>query len=196
MTTAFQNNAFQLDAFQIDANIGTLSVTDALDTALFAGRIPQTITGSLSVTDALDTASFDASAGVTTDTHDGFTKDDIRRAKELDKRLEKARRKLEEAQKAQKVARKQAFRDLIDPQPIVAKTQQNKVESVAKAKEDALADVIKASAAVKRIEMQRAELERSVALRLAQAQIETELAILNAKRLAELDDEEALLLLL
>lgn len=195
MTTAFQTNAFELDAFQIDADIGVLSVTDALDTASFVGRIPQNITGTLSVTDALDTASFIALAG-NADTHDGFTKDDIRRAKELDKKLEKARRKLEEAKKAQKAARKQAFRDLIDPQPIVAKTQQVAVESVDKAKEQALADVIKASAAVKRLEMQQAELQRSVALKLEQARIEAELAILNAKRLAELDDEEALLLLL
>lgn len=195
MTTAFQSNAFELDAFQIDADIGVLSVTDALDTASFVGRIPQTITGDLSVTDALDTASIIGLAGAT-DTHDGFTKDDIRRAKELDKKLERARRKLEEAQKAQKIARKQAFRDAIDPKPIVAKTQQDTVEFVSKVKEEALADVIKASAAVKRLEMQQAELQRSIALKLEQVRIETELAILNAKRLAEQDDEEALLLLL
>jgi hypothetical protein len=195
MTTAFQTNAFELDAFQIDADIGTLSVTDALDTASFVGRIPQSITGVLSVTDALDEAFFTATAGVVFDTHDGFTKEEIRRAKELDKKMERARRRLEEAQKAQKVARKQAVRDLVDPKPIV-KDNSPKVESVEKSKEEALADVIKASAAVKRIEMQQAELERSIALKMEQVRIETELAILNAKRLAELDDEEALLLLL
>ena len=195
MTTAFQNNAFQLNAFQIEAKIGALSVTDAPDTDSWAGHIPLTETGVLIVVDALDTALFAGTVGVTVDTHDGFTKEDIRRARELDKKLEKARRKLEEAQKAQKIARKQAFRDLIDPKPIVAKTQQPKVES-AKAKEEALADVIKASAAVKRLEMQQAELERSIALKLEQVRIQTELAILNAKRLAEQDDEDALLLLL
>jgi hypothetical protein len=195
MTTAFQTNAFELDAFQIDADIGNLSVTDALDTASFVGRIPQTITGVLSVTDALDEAFFTATAGVVFDMHDGFTKEEIRRAKELDKKMERARRRLEEAQKAQKVARKQAVRDLVDPKPIV-KDNSPKVESVEKSKEEALADVIKASAAVKRIEMQQAELERSIALKMEQVRIETELAILNAKRLAELDDEEALLLLL
>ena len=84
---------------------------------------------------------------------------------------------------------------MVDPQPIVAKTQQPDLESV-KAKEEALAEVIKASAAVKRLETQQAELQRAVALKLAQVQIETELAILNAKRLAEIEDEEALLLLL
>lgn len=195
MTTAFQNNAFQLNAFQIEAKIGALYVTDAPDTDSWAGHIPSTVTGSLSATDALDTAVFVGAVGAE-DTHDGFTKDDIRRAKELDKRLEKARRKLEEAQKTQKIARKQAFRDAIDPKPIVAKDKQVKVESVGKAKEEALADVIKASAAVKRLETQQAELNRSIALRMEQVRIETELAILNAKRLAEQDDEEALLLLL
>lgn len=198
MTTAFQINAFQVDAFQIDIKVGVLYATDAPDTDSWVGHIPSTVTGSLSVTDALDTASFEGSVSNASniDTHDGFTKEDIRRAKELDKRLEKARRKLEEAQKAQKIARKQAFRDAIDPKPIVAKDKQVKVESVGKAKEEALADVIKASAAVKRLETQQAELNRSIALRMEQVRIETELAILNAKRLAEQDDEEALLLLL
>ena len=129
------------------------------------------------------------------DTHDGFTKEEIKRARELDKKLKRAREKLEEAKKQQKLIRKQKLRDLVDPQPIVAKTQQPDLESV-KAKEEALAEVIKASAAVKRLETQQAELQRAVALKLAQVQIETELAILNAKRLAEIEDEEALLLLL
>lgn len=198
MTTAFQNNAFQLDAFQIDVKVGVLYATDAPDTDSWVGSVLAGINGELNTTDALDTSLFTGAvqSAVIPDTHDGFTKEDIRRAKELDKRLEKARRKLEEAQKAQKIARKQAFRDAIDPKPIVAKDKQVKVESVGKAKEEALADVIKASAAVKRLETQQAELNRSIALRMEQVRIETELAILNAKRLAEQDDEEALLLLL
>ena len=148
MTTAFQNNAFQLDAFQIDGVSGVISANDSPDTAALVGSVTEAteIYGSISATDQNDVALLLGTVSgipVTTDTHDGFTKDDIRRARELDKKLEKARRKLEEAQKAQKLARKQAFRDLIDPKPTVAKTQQPKVESV-KAKEEALADVIKA----------------------------------------------------
>ena len=200
MTTAFQVNAFQLDAFQIDVTIGVLYATDSPDSGSFAGTVSESVEvfGTLAVTDALDTALFAGSvtvAPISVDTHDGFTKEEIRRAKELDKKLEKARRKLEETQKAQKAARRQAFKDLIDPQPVVANIQQSKVESV-KVKEEALVDVIKASAAVKRLEIQQAELQRSINLKLAQVQIQTELAILNAKRLAEKDDEEALLLLL
>lgn len=199
MTTAFQNNAFQLDAFQIDAVSGYISANDSPDTASLAGTVSGTVEvyGTISATDQNDVATLlgtITSANVP-DTHDGFTKEEIKRARELDKKLKRAREKLEEAKKQQKLIRKQKLRDLVDPQPIVAKTQQPDLESV-KAKEEALAEVIKASAAVKRLETQQAELQRAVALKLAQVQIQTELAILNAKRLAELDDEEALLLLL
>lgn len=199
MTTAFQNNAFQLDAFQIDAVSGIIYANDQPDTASLAGSVSGTVEvyGTISATDQNDVAALlgtITSANVP-DTHDGFTKEEIKRARELDKKLKRAREKLEEAKKQQKLIRKQKLRDLVDPQPIVAKTQQPDLEFV-KAKEEALAEVIKASAAVKRLETQQAELQRAVALKLAQVQIETELAILNAKRLAELDDEEALLLLL
>lgn len=199
MTTAFQNNAFQLDAFQIDAVSGYISANDSPDTASLAGTVSGTVEvyGTISATDQNDVATLlgtITSANVP-DTHDGFTKEEIKRARELDKKLKRAREKLEEAKKQQKLIRKQKLRDLVDPQPIVAKTQQPDLEFV-KAKEEALAEVIKASAAVKRLETQQAELQRAVALKLAQVQIQTELAILNAKRLAELDDEEALLLLL
>ena len=199
MTTAFQNNAFQLDAFQIDAVSGIIYANDQPDTASLAGSVSGTVEvyGTISATDQNDVAALlgtITSANVP-DTHDGFTKEEIKRARELDKKLKRAREKLEEAKKQQKLIRKQKLRDLVDPQPIVAKTQQPDLESV-KAKEEALAEVIKASAAVKRLETQQAELQRAVALKLAQVQIETELAILNAKRLAEIEDEEALLLLL
>mgnify|MGYP003346837955 FL=1 len=199
MTTAFQNNAFQLDAFQIDAVSGIIYANDQPDTASLAGSVSGTgeVYGTISATDQNDVAALlgtITSANVP-DTHDGFTKEEIKRARELDKKLKRAREKLEEAKKQQKLIRKQKLRDLVDPQPIVAKTQQPDLESV-KAKEEALAEVIKASAAVKRLETQQAELQRAVALKLAQVQIETELAILNAKRLAEIEDEEALLLLL
>lgn len=200
MTTAFQNNAFQLNAFQINYVTGTLSVTDSPDSSSFAGTITEGVEvyGTLSVTDALDTASFAGSvtsAPATNDTHDGFTPEDIKRAREIDKKLRKAREKLEEAKKQQKLVRKQKLRDLIDPQPkeIVAKTQQTDIQSIKDAKENSLAQVIKASALVKRLELQQKELERAFLLKQEQARIETELAILRAK---ELDDEEALLAIL
>ena len=200
MTTAFQNNAFQLNAFQIEVVTGTISVTDSPDSGNLAGTVTDYIEvyGTISTTDALDTATIlgtVTSNVVTGDTHDGFTREDIRRAKELDKRLRKAREKLEEAKKQQKLARKQKLRDLVDPKPeeIVAKTQQTDLKSEQDAKENSLAQVIKASALVKRLELQQKELERAFLLKQEQARIEAELAILRAK---EIDDEESILALL
>lgn len=200
MTTAFQNNAFQLDAFQIEVVSGYISANDSPDTAALAGTVLSNVDvyGSISATDQNDVALLLGTVTgvpVTTDTHDGFTREDIKRAKELDKRLRKAREKLEEAKKQQKLARKQKLRDLVDPQPkeIVAKTQQTEIQSIQDAKENSLAQVIKASALVKRLELQQKELERAILLKQEQARIETELAILKAK---ELDDEEALLAIL
>jgi hypothetical protein len=200
MTTAFQNNAFQLDAFQIEVVTGTISATDSPDSGNLVGTVTEflEVFGTISATDALDTATITGTVSaqvVTGDTHDGFTKDEIRRARELDKRLRKAREKLEEAKKQQKLARKQNLSNLIDPKPqeIVAKTQQSDIQSIQEAKENSLAQVIKASALVKRLELQQKELERAFLLKQEQARIETELAILKAK---ELDDEEALLAIL
>jgi hypothetical protein len=200
MTTAFQNNAFQLDAFQIEVVTGTISATDSPDSGNLVGTVTEflDVFGTISATDALDTATITGTVSaqvVTGDTHDGFTKDEIKRARELDKRLRKAREKLEEAKKQQKLARKQNLSNLIDPKPqeIVAKTQQADIQSIQEAKENSLAQVIKASALVKRLELQQKELERAFLLKQEQARIETELAILKAK---ELDDEEALLAIL
>jgi len=193
MTTAFQSNAFQLDAFQIDYVSGSISATDQLDTAAFVGFFGDVVSGIISSTDELDTCAISAYIGtpVTPDTHDGFTPDEIRRAKELDKKVAKARQKLFEAQKAQKALRKQQIRDTIEPP--VAKIQQPDLESIKTAKEQALEQVIKASAAIKRIEEQRKELYREVQLRQEQARIMTELAIRRAR---EQDEEEAILALL
>lgn len=198
MITAFQPNAFQQDAFQVNAVTGTINTIDALDTASFSGLVVPAgaIVGTIATTDALDTASFVGSvtSAIVIDTHDGFTAEEIRRAREIEKKLAKARLKLFEAQKAQKAARKQKIRDIITPP--VAQKQQIKVESQNSLKDEALAQVIKASAAVKRLEIQQEELQKAIALKVEQVRIQTELAILKAKELAELDDEEALLLLL
>ena len=199
MTTAFQNNAFQLDAFQIEVVSGYISANDSPDTAALAGSVTEYVEvhGNISATDQNDVAVLlgTITSAYVPDTHDGFTKEEIRRAKELDKKIKKAREKLEEAKKQQKLIRKQKIRDLVDPKPkeIVAKTQQTDIKSIQDAKEHSLAQVIKASALVKRLELQQKELQRAFLLKQEQARIETELAILKAK---ELDDEEALLAIL
>lgn len=196
MTTAFQNNAFQLDAFQIGVVSGYISANDSPDTAALAGSVTEFVEvhGNISATDQNDVAVLLGEitpVQPNTDTHDGFTPEDIRRAKELDKKAAKARQKLFEAQKAQKALRKQQIRDTIEPP--VAKIQHTDLESVKTAKDKALEQVIKASAAVKRIEEQRKELYKAVQLRQEQARIMTELVIMRAR---EQDEEEAILALL
>lgn len=126
------------------------------------------------------------------DTHDGFTREEIKRAKELDKKLEKARIKLIEAQKAQKLARKQQISDLVSPP--VAKIQQTELQSTPSV--EPLQKIIKATQEIKRLEAKREELERLVALRAKQSYFEAQLAIIQAKMKAELDDEESILALL
>ena len=191
-----ENDTANIQAAIGAVNTATISATDQNDTSTITAVVTDTVTGTISANDQNDTANIVATNGEqpAIDTHDGFTRDEIRRARELNKKLEKARQKLFEAQKAQKLARKQQIRDIIESP--VAKIQQNVIQSVKSLKEKALVDVIKASAAVKRLELQQRELERAVYLRQEQVRIQTELAILKAKELAELDDEEALLLLL
>lgn len=192
----------QDDTANIQAAIGavttaSISATDENDTADIVATVTTvTITATISATDQNDTSNIQASVqgeAPVVDTHDGFTRDEIRRAKEIEKKLEKARRKLEEAKKNQKLARKQKIRELVDPNSVVAKIQQDNVESQQLAKDNSLAELIKASALVKRLEVQQKELTRAILLKQEQARIQTELAILKAK---ELDDEETILALL
>lgn len=129
----------------------------------------------------------------TPDTHDGFTKDEIKRAKEIEKKLEKAKQKLVEAQKNYKQSRKQAIADLVDPQPVVKK-QQQEVQSTSK--EEALKPVIRANQEIKRLEQYKRQIELEVEARRQLAKVQHELALYQARKLAELDEEDALLVLL
>ena len=194
MTTAFQSNAFQNNAFQVDPVTGVIYAVDQNDTASISGEV--IISGQLYAVDQNDTANLQ---GIVTeqpniDTHDGFTKEEIKRARELDKRLEKARLKLLEAQKAQKLARKQRIKELVSP--TVAKIQQLDVESKPAKPTEPLKKIIQATQEIKRLEAKQKELERLAQLRVQQAHIEAQLAILNAQMQAELDDEESILALL
>ncbi len=174
---------------------GTISATDGTDTASISGSVSGgEITGTISATDGTDTASIFASNGVSSiDTHDGFTKEEIRRAKRLDKKIRDAEQKRIEASKAQAANRKNTIKELIDPTPKVKK---NKVESDQQVSEDIPLEVTNYDAVIANLERQRQELFHAVALRMEISRIQTELAIMKAKQEAELDDEEALLLLL
>jgi len=128
---------------------------------------------------------------------DGWTKEEYKRYKLLDKKLKKAEQAKIEAVRSDAEQRKQTFRDLVDPQPVVAKVKQNEVESKPKVSVDIPSiDLTKYDKDIANLERKIQDLYKANALRQAQVAIEAKLAILEAKRLAELDDEEAILLLL
>ena len=131
------------------------------------------------------------------DTHDGFTPEEIRRAKRIDAKIRAKELALLKAQKAEKEARKQRLRDLVDPPKIVAKQKQNKLQSIQEVKAGTPpVDTTELEQSIAYLENQRSKLSRAVELRKQQANISAQLAILEAQRQAELDDEESLLMLL
>ena len=133
-----------------------------------------------------------------TDTHDGFTPEEIRRAKNLDRKIREKELALLKAQRADREARKARIRGLVDPQPkIVAKQKQNKIQSIQEVKADIPSvDTTELEQSIAYLENQRSKLLRAVELRREQTQLRAKLQILEAKRLAELDDEHAIVLLL
>ena len=176
-TPAFQLNAFQPDAFQTLVVEGFIYVVDSDDSCLITG----TVTGG----DNPDLAG-----------HDGFTPEEIRRAKALDKKLAEQQRKLNEAIKQQNADRKSAIRDLVDPRP-VAKVKKTKVESKPKVKADIPSvDTQALERSISNLEAQKNNILRTVAYRQEAQRLKEYLDYLEAQRLAELDDEETLLALL
>ena len=187
------NDTATINATELDN--GVISTTDSNDTAALNGTVTNvTISGTISATDGTDTASISGTNGVATiDTHDGFTKEEIRRAKRLDKKIREAELKRIEATKAQATNRKNTIKELVDPSPKVKK---NKVESKQQVSEDIPLEVTNYDAVIANLERQRQDLFHAVTLRMEMSRIQAELAIMKAKQEAELDDEEALLLLL
>ena len=200
---------------------GVLDTTDSPDTDQFTGAVA--VSGVLSATDGTDTASLTGEVGVegviiTTDendtalivgetgpapspdqqdTHDGFTEEEIRRARNLDKKIRAKQLALYKAQEEAKKRRKQQLRDAIDPPKVVAKAKQNKLQSIQEVKADIPSvDTTELEQSIAYLENQRSKLIRAVELRKQQAYISAQLAILEAQRQADLDDEESLLMLL
>ena len=139
----------------------------------------------------------DIAPPVTIDTHDGFTQEEIRRARNLDRKIREKELALIKAQRADREARKQRLRDLVDPPKIVAKQKQNKLQSIQEVKAGTPpVDTTELEQSIAYLENQRSKLLRAVELRKQQAYISAQLAILEAQRLAEADDEESLLMLL
>lgn len=200
---------------------GVLDTTDSPDTDQFTGAVA--VSGVLSATDGTDTASLTGEVGVegviiTTDnndtallvgqtgpapsptgidTHDGFTEEEIRRARNLDRKLRAKQLELYKAQEEAKKRRKQQLRDAIDPPKVVAKVKKNKLQSIQEVKADIPSvDTKELEQSIAYLENQRSKLQRAVELRKQQAYISAQLAILEAQRLADQDDEESVLLLM
>ena len=126
---------------------------------------------------------------------DGWTKEEWKRYKELDKKRRKAEEKRIEALKEDAKNRKQTIADLVDPKP-VAPIQQNKVQSNQEVSVDIPSNLANIDRYIANLVRQQQDLQTAVAMREAKLRLEQEIAILEAKRQAELDDEEAILLLL
>jgi hypothetical protein len=123
---------------------------------------------------------------------DGWTREEWRRAKALDKKLRLAEEKRIAAVRADQNARKVFIREQVSPTPKVSKSKQNKVELISQEKQT---EIIKYDALIANLERQKQDLLNAVLIRQAKERLEQEIAILEAKRLAELDDEESILAL-
>ena len=198
MAGAFQPTGFQGNAFQVAPVTGYIQATDGDDLANLLGAVTLPV-GDINTTDENDTANLVGNVQgeqPAMDTHDGFTPEEIRRARNLDRKIRAKQLELYKAQQEAKARRKQQIRDLVDPQP-VAKAKKNKLQSIQEVKADIPSvDTTELEQSIAYLENQRSKLARAVELRKQQAYISAQLAILEAQRLAELDDEESLLLLL
>lgn len=128
------------------------------------------------------------------DTHDGFTREEIRRAKAIDKKMRQLQAKRDAEFKAENERRKQLFTEQIDPKP--KKQTKNKLQSNQEVTVDIPSKVANIDAYLANLERQKQDLFKAVVVRQAKLQLEEELRILEVKRQQELDDEEALLALL
>jgi CMP-2-keto-3-deoxyoctulosonic acid synthetase len=198
MAGAFQPSGFQGDAFQVAPITGFINTTDGNDTANLQGAVTLSA-GFIDTIDSNDIAELIGNVQgdqPTMDMHDGFTPEEIRRAKRLDAKIRTRELALYKALEEAKKVRKQAISDLVDPQPI-AKVKRSKVQSKQEVKADIpLAETEELKRSISYLEKQRDNILAAVAYRQEIARLQSELVILEAKRQEELDDEVSLLLLL
>jgi hypothetical protein len=126
---------------------------------------------------------------------DAWTPEERKRYKALQKKLRIAEEQRIKALKTDAEKRKQTIADLIDP-PKISKQKKNKVELKQELSVDIPSQLANIDRYISNLEQQQKDLQAAVAIRAAKLRLEQELAALEAKRQAELDDEEALLLLL
>ena len=121
-----------------------------------------------------------------------WTKEERKRYKALQKKLRLAEEKRMAAQKADQDARKSFIRGQIDPQVSVPSLDVESAEQVVKAKQK---EIVNYDALIANLQRQSQDLYNAVLIRQAKERLEQEIAILEAKHLAELDDEESILAL-
>jgi len=124
-----------------------------------------------------------------------WTREELKRLKGIQKKLRLAEAKRIAALKADQEARKQTITDLVNPKP-VAKTQQSNIQSNQEVSVDIPSNLANIDRYIANLEQQQQDLQNAVLIRSAKLRLEQELAVLEAKRQAELDDEEALLALI
>ena len=124
-----------------------------------------------------------------------YTKEELKRLKGIQKKLRLAEEKRILALRADQEARKQTIADLVDPKP-VANKQQTNIQSNQEVSVDIPSNLANIDRYIANLVTQQQDLQNAVLIRAAKLRLEQELAILEAKRQAELDDEEALLALL
>lgn len=125
-----------------------------------------------------------------------WTPEDIRAYKKLQQDAAKQQKLLNEQVKDANAARKQAFKELIDPTP-VAKVKKTKVQSKQEVKADIpLAETQDLERSIRYLETQKNNILRAEAYRQNAARLKYYLDYLEAQRVAELDDEESVLALL
>lgn len=130
------------------------------------------------------------------DTHDGFTREEIRRAKALDKKMRQLQAKRDAEFKADNERRKQLWRDQIDPVVKKQQKRKNKLQSNQEVTVDTPSQLAAIDAYIANLERQKQDLYQAVVVRQAKLRLEEELRVLEVKRQQELDDEEALLALI
>ena len=125
-----------------------------------------------------------------------WTADDLKKLRKLSAKIAERQRKLEQSVKDANADRKKAFKEQIDPTP-VAKVKQSKVQSIQEVKADIPSvDTQELQRSISYLERQRNNILEAVAIRHQQALMQEQMRVMEAKRLEELDDEVALLLLL
>ena len=121
-----------------------------------------------------------------------WTKEERKRYKALQKKLRLAEEKRMAAQKADQDARRSFIRGQIDPQVSEQLLEVESAETVVEAKQK---EIVNYDALIANLQRQSQDLYNAVLIRQAKERLEQEIAILEAKRLAELDDEESILAL-